>query len=335
MKKAFATPILQRLAKRAGLEVVMEPEYKYAGQIILADGTNRYFLRTNFDLNPLGASEVAKDKSCAAFFLQKMGYPVIEGETFFSPEWSQAIKIQRDPEAAYRYAKKIGFPVIVKPNSLSQGAGVAKTYNKREFMQAVRVICKKDRVFLVQREVRGRDYRIVVLDNEVMSAYERLPLSVRGDGVSSIAQLIEQRQKAFIRSDRETNIKQDDARITNRLKRIGYSRATVLPKGETIALLDNRNLSSGGEAIDATKEIHPSFVRLCIAITKDMGLRYRGVDLMVDGDIREPVGRYWVIEINAAPGIDNYASTGRKQKKIVEQMYLKVLRAIARTVPQF
>lgn len=59
-----------------------------------------------------------------------------------------------------------------------------------------------------------------------------------------------------------------------------------------------------------------------------MGLRYCGVDLMVDGDIRLKPKKYWVIEINAAPGIDNYASSGSEQKKIVEEMYLKVLLAI-------
>jgi D-alanine-D-alanine ligase-like ATP-grasp enzyme len=330
MKKAFATPILQKLSRKAGVKIVMEPTYKYAGQITLPDGTRSYFLRTNFDLNSLGASEIAKDKSYASFFLQRLGYPTIEGESFFSPEWNEAIKMQRGQEAAYRYAQKIGLPVIVKPNSLSQGVGVAKVYNKREFVQAARAIYKKDRVFLVQREVKGRDYRVVVLDNEVISAYERLPLSVRGNGVSTITQLIQQKQEVFRCAGRDTNLEQEDVRITNRLKRIGYNRNTVLPKGETIALLDSRNLSSGGDAIDVTKQIHPEFERLCISITRDMGLRYCGVDLMVSGDIRQPVGKYWVIEINAAPGIDNYASTGLNQEKIVEQMYMKVLCALAK-----
>lgn len=199
MKESYATPILHRLAKRAGVKVIMEPKYRYAGQIILPDGTKKYFLRTNFDLNPLGASEIAKDKSYASYFMELMGYPVIEGESFFSPEWAEHIKIPRGPEAGYKYAKKLGFPVIVKPNSLSQGIGVVKVYNKRDFMQAVEIICKKDRVFLVQREVFGHDYRVVVLDGEIMSAYERLPLSVIGDGKSTIDQLVAKNRKILIK----------------------------------------------------------------------------------------------------------------------------------------
>ncbi len=51
---------------------------------------------------------------------------------------------------------------------------------------------------------------------------------------------------------------------------------------------------------------------------------------MVQGQIDERPGRYWIIEINAAPGIDNYAAGGTEQERIVERLYLKVLEAIKR-----
>ena len=64
-----------------------------------------------------------------------------------------------------------------------------------------------------------------------------------------------------------------------------------------------------------------------------MGLRICGVDLMIEeGDIKEnPEGcKYYIIEINAAPGLDHYATTGAKQRKIVEGMFLKVLKALGK-----
>ena len=36
------------------------------------------------DLNPVGASDIAKDKDYANFFMKKMGYPIVPGRTFFS-----------------------------------------------------------------------------------------------------------------------------------------------------------------------------------------------------------------------------------------------------------
>jgi len=59
-----------------------------------------------------------------------------------------------------------------------------------------------------------------------------------------------------------------------------------------------------------------------------MGLRLCGVDLMVDSDISQPPKKYWIIEINAAPGLDHYVKTGAQQEKIVEDMYLKILKAM-------
>ena len=330
MKQAFATPILAQLARKFGIEIVVEPQYGYAGQIILADKTNRYFRGSNFDLNPLGASEIAKDKTYAAFFLQKLGYPIIEGESFFSPVWCETIKSRRNIEAAYRYAKKIGFPVIVKPNGLSQGSGVEKIYTRRDFFRAVKAICKKDKVFLVQREAKGRDYRIVVLDNEIISAYERIPLNVIGDGKRTIAQLLKKKQREFIAANRDTRIKLGDPRIRNKLKAQKLSLRSVLKKDQQIFLLDNANLSTGGDAVDVTKNLHPDFKKLAVKLTKDMGLRLCGVDIMVDGSIIEPSKKYWILEVNAAPGLDHYVKTGKAQQKIVEEMYLRVLKSLSK-----
>ena len=64
-----------------------------------------------------------------------------------------------------------------------------------------------------------------------------------------------------------------------------------------------------------------------------MGLRMAGVDIMVTkGDItKNPKNcRYYIIEINAAPGLDHYVTTGKAQRKNVEAMYLKVLKALGK-----
>ena len=329
MKPSFVSPIIKKLARRAGVKVVLEPNYAYAGQIELPDGRRRYFKGTSFDLNPLGASEVAKDKAYATFFMERLGYRVIEGESFFTVEWSRRIKrTDRSLDAAYRYARQLGFPVIVKPNSLSQGAGVCKVYNKREFMHAVRSFSDRDKVFLVQRAITGRDYRIVILNDDVISAYERTPLTVVGDGRSRVMQLLRRKQKHFEKTGRDTVIRMDDFRMRDCLRRQGLSMNSVLKRGHRAALLDNANLSSGGDAVDVTDSMHDSFRQLAIRLTKDMGLRFCGVDLIVRGSIVEPCQEYWVLEVNSAPGLDHYAEIGNQQKGIVDGLYLRVIQAM-------
>lgn len=335
MKKKTTTPllgqVLQKIAPRLGATVVMEPTWNIVGQISFKNGRKRYFRYSSLDLNPLGASEIAKDKDYANFFMKRMGYPTIPGKTFFSSDWGKAIGMpKRGLDAAYRYAQSIGFPVIIKPNSGSQGTGVARVHTKRECNRALRAVFRRDRIALVQPVVHGNDYRLVVLDGKVISAYQRIPLNVIGNGTSTILSLLKAKQREFVASSRDTRIKFTDSRIVGKLHRRNLSLRSVPAKGERVFLLDNANLSTGGESVDVTNKIHSSFRRIATRLTKDMGLRLCGVDLMIEGDIDQRADVYWVIEINSAPGLDHYAKSGKEQEKIVEQMYLKVLRSMAR-----
>lgn len=323
--------ILQEIAPRIGAQVLIEPTWKIVGQITYQSGKRRYFRYSSLDLNPLGASEIAKDKDYATFFMARMGYPTVPGsKTFYSNEWARAIGARgRGIDDAYRYAQKLGFPVVVKPNSGSQGMGVALVHTKQEFYRALRAIFKRDKIALVQKQVRGRDYRLVVLDDRVISAYERIPLSVVGDGVSSILRLLKDKQRRFVADGRDTSIKMDDPRIYAKLKRQGLTLRSVPAEGERVYLLDNANLSTGGDAVDMTENALPFFKQFAVKLAKDMGLRLCGVDLMVqDAATSASHGPFWVLEINAAPGLDHYAKAGRAQEIIVENLYLEVLKSM-------
>jgi D-alanine-D-alanine ligase-like ATP-grasp enzyme len=304
----------------------MEREWNIAGQIIYPSGQKRYFRYSSLDLNTLGASEISKDKDYANYFMKHMGYPTVPGKTFFSAKWAEAIQSDRGIDAAYAYAQSIGFPVIVKPNSGSQGKGVALVHTRRDFYSAMRRVFKLDRVALVQTPVTGKDYRIVVLDDKVISAYERIPLSVIGNGRSTIRKLLEKKQGSFAVSSRDTRLRIEDPRIKAKLARQHLTLESIPTQGLQVFLLDNANLSAGGDAVDVTDALHPEFKKFAVRLTRDMGLRLCGVDLMVDGDISAQPEKFWILEINSAPGLDHYVRTGKAQQKIVEDMYLEVLK---------
>jgi D-alanine-D-alanine ligase-like ATP-grasp enzyme len=249
-------PILRKISKRIGASILMEPEWEIAGQITFKNGARSYFRYNTLDLNPVGASDIAKDKGFANYFMQSMGYKTVpNSKTFFSNIWGKAIgQPENNTGTAYTYAKQLGFPVIVKPNSGSQGSGVALVRNKVEFYSAMRAIFKTDRIAVVQPFVEGNDYRIVVLDNKVISAYQRIPLSVVGDGKNTIKQLLDKKQKHFDQIGRDTQIKFDDVRIKNKLNRQKLDFNSIPKKDEIIYLLDNANLSTGGDSIDVTKK---------------------------------------------------------------------------------
>jgi len=101
---------------------------------------------------------------------------------------------------------------------------------------------------------------------------------------------------------------------------------SVLGKSQQVFLLDNANLSTGGDSVDVSDKVHPLFKEIAIRLTHDMGLRLCGVDFMIEGDITKQPKKYWILEINSAPGLDHYAKIGEAQEKIVENLYLEVLK---------
>lgn len=329
IKKSFVSEIICRVAPKIGAKVLMEPEYGFVGQITFRNGKRVLFRDRNFNINPLASSEIARDKGYADFFLKLYGYKTIEGQTFFSDGRNQRIQIKRTIHDGFNYAKTLGLPVILKPNNLSQGTLVTKVHSRREYYAVAKAILKRVPVMLVQKYYSGFDYRIVVLDKEVISAYQRVPLFVVGNGRSSVMSLLSQKQRHFGKTGRDTEIELDDFRIVEKLRRQKLDFKSVPSRGQQVFLLDNANLSTGGDAIDVSETIHPDFKRLAVKITRDMGLRMCGVDIITSDEISNSLKDYVIIEINSAPGLDNYASIGAAQKVRVDNLYLKVLKALA------
>lgn len=324
----FITAMLLKLCPKIGATVLVEPEFGYVGRITFKNGRSTFFRNRNSGINSHGAVEIARDKGYTSFFLRGMGYNVPDERTFFSAEWCVRLRNHRDVSAAALYAAELGYPVIVKPNHFSQGTLVAKAWTAREVKKIVNMILKRDSVAIVQRFISGRDYRVVVLDGEVISAYERLPLSVIGDGVKSIERLLNDKQKMFDRSGRDTRIDASDFRLIGKLKRQKLTLQSIPEKGESIPLLDNANLSTGGDSVDVTDGIHGDYRSLVRSVAADMQLRLCGIDI-ITSDISKPLDPdHIILEINAAPGLDHYASSGETQRKIVEDLYMKVLLAL-------
>ena len=94
-----------------------------------------------------------------------------------------------------------------------------------------------------------------------------------------------------------------------------------------LSVLKVLNPSLGGTSFDVTRSINPRWVELCGYISEVMDLRLCGVDLAC-GDITDPEAEYSVIEVNATPGLDHYASSGVEQSRIVDQLYTKVLNTL-------
>ena len=322
---------LRRVAPRAGARVDLEPRFGFIGRISFAGGRTSYFYRHLLDLNPLASSALATDKDFATHFLAEAGFPVIEGQVFYSPRVMRLLGSDRGLDAGYRYARSLGWPVIVKPNSGSQGVGVSRVATRVDFYRAARACLRLDDVMIVQRFVTGRDFRLVVLDDKVIQAYERLPLTVVGDGRATIRQLLARREREFRRAGRDTRLDPTDPEIALALSERRLSLDSVLPRARAAVLRANANLSSGGEAVDARAGLHPGFAKVAVRMTREMGLRICGVDLLLrSGSLADAPTSYVVIEINARPGLDDFHTGGTAQQHRVDALHVLLLKALRR-----
>lgn len=326
---AFMPAILRRLAPKLGAEVIFEPEFEIVGRIRFPNGRQSYFWHNKFNLNSVVSARIAQDKGYTTFFLQERGFRVPRSGVFFREDYCEQILCAKNPAAARAFAADLGWQVYLKPLRGSQGGGIIKACNEQEFDAAAGQIFACEKKVQVQKACPGRDYRIVVLDGEVLSAYERKPLQVCGDGVHTISELLRAMQAEFVATGRDTILDFDDPRLSQTLARRGLQTSSVLPAGTTEVLLDVANLSCGGTTEEITARLHPEVAALAASVCQALDLRFAGVDILMP-DATQPPGDYAVLEVNSAPGLDHYAGHGADHEAHVDELYLKVLEAIAR-----
>jgi D-alanine-D-alanine ligase-like ATP-grasp enzyme len=322
--------ILVEVAARLGIPVHLEPRGGDFGQLTLPGGRHSYFAGGALDVNGLGSATIAKFKPLAAYFLSRLGYPVPIGQAFVSERWRRQYGQGPGRAAAYAYARLIGWPVIVKPASRGSGIAVARVYNRRELDRALSEVfhAAGDPIALVQRPVPGVDYRITVLDDQIVAAYRRIPLTVVGDGRATLRELLRAHGAKLRQAGHPYHLRLDDFRLRNRLRRVRLTWESVLEAGARFRLLETFSL--GGQIEEATEQLHEGYRTLAIQLARDMGLRFVGIDLMTPLPIEAPPTRYSILELNAAPFLGGYAASGARQRQVVADAYAYILRAISR-----
>lgn len=327
ISKFFMVEILERICPQVGATLTVEKEFGRTGIISFNNGKKALFHYNKFNLNGIASVRIAQDKGYTNYFLREFGYNTPEEMVFIKGRLAERLGRHHEIENACRYADRLGWPVYVKPGKLSQGALIEKAYNDEHFSVIAGDIFNRDKILIVQEECIGNDYRIIVLDDAVIDAYQRIPLEITGDGTSTISELINRRQHEFTKSGRDTVIPISDSRIDRKLSINNMNRDSIIGDGIKFYPFDVANLSVGGSIKNITESISPYFRQLALAIARDMQLRFCGIDLIAS-DATSGNTDYAVLEINSSPGLDNYRYDGIKQEEYTDGLYIKLLQSI-------
>ncbi|MCX8521222.1 MAG: cyanophycin synthetase, partial [Rhodoferax sp.] len=239
---------------------------------------------------------IAQDKQLTKKLLAAAGVPVPAGRSV------------AHADDAWQAACELGLPVVVKPLDGNQGKGVTVNISSEEQLRTAYAVAASFRNnVLVERYLPGNDFRLLVVGDRLVAAARRDPPKVVGDGVHTIAQLVEQvnqdPRRGSGHSTALTKIRLDDI-AHGCLASQGFSTASVPKKGQRVNLRNNANLSTGGSATDVTDDVHPAVAARAVAAAHMVGLHICGVDVVCDSILHplEEVGG-GVVEVNAAPGL--------------------------------
>jgi cyanophycin synthetase len=294
-RRGFYTALWRDAAARAGAEVIELG----ASRLSIQCGSTRLLVSGNFtSLDDPVTLALAGDKPYVYGLLAEQGLPVPKHVACRYDDWPVA-------ESALT---SLGGPCVVKP-ALGGWAGKGITTGvagRLALLQALAVAGASSEQVVVEREVEGDNYRLLYLDGELLDVVRREPPMLRGDGRSTIRELL--RAENADRRTRGSAAAQTpltvDADLRHTLRRQGYSlrsvpAAGVLVRAKTV-VNDNRRESNAS----VNGILCGSIVEAGAAAAAVLGIRLAGVDVISrdPGRSLQDTGGV-ILEVNTNPGL--------------------------------
>ncbi len=268
-------------------------------------GRHSRWLESSYtDSTSVIGTRIARDKVKTAIVLCQAGLP--------APRHALAASA----EQAVQLARQLGYPVVVKPADRDQGLGVAADLrDDNAVSRAFHEASKHSANILVEKHFNGNDYRFTVFNGRVIKTVSRLPGGVTGDGVLSVASLIDvakhDDQRARRARVRGRDLLELDQEALELLTENGMSPQSVPAVGQYVRLRRRSNVSAGGTPFPVTQQIHPDNLRLAERSAAALQLDLVGVDV-----IMQDVSRSWlecgalICEVNGQPQIGALTTPG-------------------------
>jgi hypothetical protein len=248
--------------------------------------------------NNATASTLASDKYFANRILGRAGIATLGGQYFFLHERHRELReAGHEHQDALVHFRELGVAAFIKPLLGSRGDFAQVVHGEDALLRYLREVSRYYDSVLIQPVVSGQEYRVFLLDDEVVYVARKYPPFVTGDGVRPIRDLLAA-HNAVLRSRglSPASLKHD------------ASLDTVLPKGERWEIPGRMNLSAGGTMI--LEAAHSDAAeRIARKAAQALGLRAAAVDIFAEigGDSDATA----VIEVNANPSIRLLEQSGR------------------------
>jgi D-alanine-D-alanine ligase-like ATP-grasp enzyme len=284
-----------------------------AGRLVISRGSARTTVAgQTVTLDDPAAVTRAADKPAVYRLLAGAGLRVPEHEVFDA----------RDLRRAKRFLESGPVPCVVKPAQGRGGDGVTcGIRTARDLRRASLSASRFAPRLLIERQIRGDVFRLLVLDREVLDVVRRLPPSVTGDGRSTVEELVFGEYERRIRADGDPGIKPFavDLDCLLSLKQAGLSLRSVPAAGATVQVktVTNYNRPIDNETLRAA--VSRELSAAAVEAARVLGLRLAGVDVITPEPLASLEDGAGVIsDLNAAPGLHHhvYVANGEAARPV-------------------
>lgn len=235
-------------------------------------------------------------------------------------------------DAIYDYEQFQDKVIVIKPKSTNFGLGITifkHKFSKDDYVKAFELAFQHDKTVLIEEFFSGKEYRFLVMGNEVVGILHRVPANVIGDGVLTIEELVYEKNKDPLRGkgyktplEKIELVEETIMFLKNQSMDINY----IPNKNEIVFLRENSNISTGGDSIDFTDDIPESYKKIAIECAKAAGATFCGVDMVIDDIYKEAdETNYGIIEINFNPAIHIHCYPYKGQNRKADEKILDLL----------
>lgn len=266
------------------------------------------------DLSSATSRIICNNKDLTERVAKTLGIPVPEGEIYADEQQAAAF--------LHKYKR-----IVLKPTNGAHGNGITTNITSVDSLQEALTRAHESnpsyKNILLQQQIEGNDYRVLVVGGEAIAIAERVPAYVFGDGVQTIEQLIEDENttnpKRGANYEKTLNYIDSEAASTY----LGNRMNDIPKEAERVQVVGTANIGTGGSAINRTGDVPVEIVEAALKIATAIGAFTCGVDFMYD---RES-GAWYLIEMNGSPSFGLHVAPSEGEPIDVTKMFIDMLLA--------
>ena len=236
-----------------------------------------YVMGYDFALNNAAAKMICRDKVATSQTLAHHGVPALRHELFLNPEQHNYKNVAGTWGAMLAFLEAHPQGVVCKPNEGSGGQGVTFIDNTHDLEAAAQRLFAKNRALCLSpyENILG-EFRVAMVEGEVIFVYEKGRPTLYGNGVSTVRELIlAQLAGAPDFAASLKSLQEGAARLTDS--------AAVPAIGEEIVLNWKHNLGQGSvpRILQPADPAYGEITALALRGTRALNIALASVDIIL------------------------------------------------------